>query len=172
MTPRSPIDRILRIYRIGRRGRTVPWALLGMLLLAAPLPAAGEPAAEPAVAAPVAPAAQPTAVQAPKEIILCRSPRGAVFARDAAVGCKLGTRITPENLVDFGGARLGCTLRPVDETAASCDASCRAADARTTCVVGLRRLDGRWTTFAPGTPLTPPASDAGTDTPLAVCCRP
>ena len=84
----------------------------------------------------------------PAEMVLCRSPRGAVFARDAKVGCKFGARLDPSNLVDFGGAA-GCSLHPVQGAAADCDAVCRAADPGSSCVVGVSRAaDGTWTSFS------------------------
>ena len=49
---------------------------------------------------------------APSRMVLCRGPRGAVYARDESVGCRNQT-LVPGNLVDFGPGRdRGCALRP------------------------------------------------------------
>jgi hypothetical protein len=104
-------------------------------------------------------------------MVLCRSPRGAVFARDAKAGCKFGARLTPANLVDFGGAGAGaCALRASASApdAANGDALCRAADASSRCVVGLTRgADGAWGTTGCETPI----AQIGAGAQIA-CCRP
>lgn len=110
---------------------------------------------------------------APAEMVLCRSPRGAVFARDAKVGCKFGARLDSKNLVDFAGAGAtggvgGCSLHPAqDHSAADCEALCRTAAPGSSCVVAVGRgTDGAWTSFARGTPVAGLVAAKA----IVVCC--
>jgi hypothetical protein len=132
---------------------------------------AGEPpAATPASGAPAAKKSAGKDEPPPAEMVLCRSPRGAVFARDAKVGCKFGARLDPSNLVDFGGSggAGGCSLHPIRGSAADCDAVCRAADPGSSCVVGvIRSADGSWTSFSREAPI----GEAATAARQIVCCR-
>jgi hypothetical protein len=155
--------------------------VLAALLVATPVPCpAAEPAASPAANG--APAeASPSGSRReerkpPTDVILCRGPRGAVYARDASEGCRY-SRLTPENLVDFGvGA--DCLLRratpPAEGEAKQelrdCDDVCGTlADGRS-CVVAVRRgAGGTWETFTPEKQFSP--GDPALREAIAVCCK-
>jgi hypothetical protein len=116
----------------------------------------------------------------PSEMILCRGPRGAVYARDAAEGCRY-SRLTPDNLVDFG-AGAGCVLRraapPKDggeETSKeavapkTCGDLCTAEKDGLTCIVGVRKTSaGEWETFPATESFAPDAEELRST--IAVCC--
>ncbi|MBM4269380.1 MAG: hypothetical protein FJ144_22705 [Deltaproteobacteria bacterium] len=113
----------------------------------------------------------------PSEMILCRGPRGAVYARDAAEGCRY-SRLTPDNLVDFG-AGAGCVLRRVapqkgeaakDAVAPkTCGDLCAAEKDGLTCIVGLRKTSaGGWETFRATESLA--TDEDASRSAIAVCC--
>ena len=162
--------------RMFRFGATIACSLLLAGSMLAPSPGrAQEPIAE------AARAAQPGRVQqpgrggkrkAPDRMVLCRGPRGAVYARAESVGCRQ-TLLSPGNLVDFGAGRgHGCTLRPraaigpEQEPSAGCEATCRARGREERCVVSLLRgEDGEWRSASPEV-----RWEGGAEA-IAVCCR-
>jgi hypothetical protein len=133
--------------------------------------AAEPPASSPAAGAPAPVKSGAKDEPAPAEMVLCRSPRGAVFARDAKVGCKFGARLGPSNLVDFGatGGGSDCSLHSArGSTATSCDALCRAASPDSSCVIGIGQgADGTWASLARETSVAELAAAGG----HVVCCR-
>ncbi len=110
-------------------------------------------------------------------MVLCRGPRGAVYARDVNDGCR-NAQLDATNLVAFGAGG-DCLLRratvfdPKGErtaTAASCADICKAADEDRECVVGVRREEGAWVTFSAAESFD--AGDAALLDATVVCCEP
>lgn len=140
----------------------------------APAVAASEPAAEGAAAGETRGARRRREV--PKAMVLCRGPRGAVYARDVNEGCR-NARLDASNLVDFGGGE-DCLLRKAsafdpknEKTAAvaNCDGVCAAADPDRRCIVAVTRKDDAWETFGPDR--TFPAGESVLRDASVVCCR-
>ncbi len=163
--------------------------LLLALLLAVPVSAESEhpagggaeasPAGAPAAGAPAAggPGAGRQRREAPKAMVLCRGPRGAVYARDVNDGCR-NVQLNAANLVDFGAGD-DCLLRrassfdPEGEktaTVGNCEDVCKAADDDRTCIIGLRRLEAEWATFTAAESFGPGDSELRDAT--IVCCKP
>lgn len=155
------------------------------LLLVIPADGAAQPEAASAVAT-SEPAAEGAAAgeargqrrrrEVPKAMVLCRGPRGAVYARDVNEGCR-NARLDASNLVDFGGGE-DCLLRKAsafdpknEKTAAAtnCDGVCAAADSDRGCVVALTREGKAWETFGPDR--TFPAGESVLRDATVVCCR-
>ncbi len=153
---------------------------LAFLLVASPLvrvAAAQSGAASPAggggaADAPAASRRRP----APEAMVLCRGPRGAVYARDVKDGCR-NTRLDASNLVDFGAGD-DCLLRRATafdpdgaktSSARTCEDVCNAADDDRSCVVALRRADDGWTTFSSTESFASGADELRDST--AVCCK-
>ena len=110
--------------------------------------------------------------EAPSRMVLCRGPRGAVYARDASAGCR-NTTLSPANLVGFGaGKERGCVIQPKPkltqgQTApATCAEVCQTADGAR-CVVALRAVVGE--AWHPSSPDAPFEKDEEV---LSVCCQP
>lgn len=111
-------------------------------------------------------------------MVLCRGPRGAVYARGVEDGCR-NIELNASNLVVLGAGD-GCLLRraahfdPNRETTAAvttCGEVCTAAgDGDRICVVGLRRDGATWTTFAAGERF-PPGDEVLREASVA-CCKP
>jgi hypothetical protein len=155
-------------------------ALAVVLLL--PASAAAEAVAAPDDAAPAAPASDRDAgarrrAEVPSTMVLCRGPRGAVYARDASSGCR-HAQLDATNLVGFGEAE-DCVLRraaageaeePPAKAARDCDDVCAASGDERTCAVGLHRVGGAWETFTPARQLD--EGDPALQGALVVCCRP
>ena len=114
--------------------------------------------------------------EVPQSMVLCRGPRGAVYARDVSTGCR-HVRLGSSNLVDFGAGE-ECLLRrasiidPEGETTAivrDCNDVCEAADDDRTCVVAMRRTDDEWQTFTAAKRFDAGAEELREAT--VVCCR-
>ena len=113
---------------------------------------------------------------APDAMVLCRGPRGAVYARDVEDGCR-NTRLDASTLVDFGGGD-ACLLRRATtfdpdgaktSSARTCEDVCNAADGDRSCVVALRRTDDGWNTFSPTESFASGADELRDST--VVCCK-
>jgi len=157
--------------------------LLTAVLVAAPISssvAEPEPAATPPVSGKRSSRSKDDArgaeAKAPTNVILCRGPRGAVYARDEAEGCRYA-RLTPENLIDFG-AGTDCLLRRAQSAAdesgkkdlRDCDDVCSTLDDGRSCVVAVQRsASGSWETFPPDRQFSP--GDPALRDALAVCCK-
>lgn len=109
-------------------------------------------------------------------MVLCRGPRGVVYARDVAVGCR-NVELDTTNLAAFG-AGVACVLRSASKlepigngtgSVRSCDQACKAVDDGRSCVVALQRVNGVWQTIAATQELG--AGDVGPGDAVAVCCR-
>lgn len=113
---------------------------------------------------------------APDAMVLCRGPRGAVYARDVKDGCR-NIRLDASNLVDFGGGD-DCLLRrstafdpdgAKTSGARTCEDVCKAADDDRSCVVALRRTDDGWATLSPTESFASGADELRDST--VVCCK-
>lgn len=112
----------------------------------------------------------------PEAMVLCRGPRGAVYARDVAVGCR-NVKLDQSNLTDFGAGddcvlRSATSLDPDQKTTSDvrdCNEVCEVISDGRTCVVGLRRESKGWSTFPPEEKFKAgaPALRGAT----VVCCR-
>ena len=111
----------------------------------------------------------------PETMVLCRGPRGSVYARDAKEGCRK-TRLDASNLVDFGAAD-DCVLRRATafdpdgaktSSARTCGDICSAAGDDRSCIVALRRSGDSWGTFSTSKSFAPGAEDLRDA--IAVCC--
>lgn len=167
----------------GRSRRTRPrfpacFLCLVALALTGALAGAAEkdPPSSPTGRAPASGAPPRPRRQAPETMVLCRGPRGVVYARDVAVGCR-NVELDTTNLAAFG-AGPACVLRsasaldPGAKGAASgrnCDQVCKAVEDGRSCVVALQRVSGAWQTVAATHELG--AGDAGSGDTVAVCCR-
>lgn len=113
--------------------------------------------------------------EAPESMVLCRGPRGAVYARDLGRGCRY-TRLDASNLVDFGAGgdcllRRAASLDPEGETTSGvrgCQDVCAAVDDDRICVVGVQRVGDDWTTFTAAERF--PAGDPALREASIVCC--
>ena len=111
-------------------------------------------------------------------MVLCRGPRGAVYARDVRDGCR-NVELDATNLVALG-AGSACLLRqaslfdPKSEKTAevkTCGDVCSAADdAGRVCAVALRRAGGKWETFSADKTFSP--GDAALRDAIVACCEP
>lgn len=115
--------------------------------------------------------------EVPTAMVLCRGPRGAVYARDVNEGCR-NTRLDASNLVDFGAGddcflRKASTFDPEGKTtgkAETCNDVCSAAEKDRFCVVGVRRDKAGWMTFF--SDQTFPAGDQKLRDAMVLCCEP
>lgn len=115
--------------------------------------------------------------ETPDAMVLCRGPRGAVYARDVNEGCR-NTKLDAGNLVDFGAGD-DCLLRrassfdPKGEKTAdaqTCQDICKAADADRKCVTAVLREGDSWTTFSSEKSF--PLEDPMLRDASIVCCKP